>query len=328
MFRFLMLCTLSIQVAWANTNAFSEQAEVKVFIDKMVDKHDFQRAELVRILDQIEVRPKVIRSVKKNPEKEMTWQRYSRIFMTEKRITEGVQFWQKHQKTLQAAAEKFGVPEQFIVAILGVETLYGTRMGSYRVIDSLGTLAFNGAPRQKFFQSELEQYLLLTRENQLPVLELKGSYAGAMGMGQFISSSYRHYAVDFDGDGQANLFNNPKDAIGSIANYIAKHSWKQGQPIAVEVPYQQGFEDLKAPKRVGKKHKISGAELQEKFKGFGWLSPDQKVLLMEMKFEHGSQWWIGLQNFYSITRYNHSPLYAMAVFQLANAIETAYQKNK
>ena len=228
-------------------------------------------------------------------------------------------FWNRHAQLLERAEREFGVPPEIIVAILGVETRYGRYTGKHRVIDALSTLAFEYPPRSRFFTSELEQYLLMTREEQIDPLSLKGSYAGAMGIPQFISSSYRNYAIDFDGDGHRNLWNSPADAIGSVANYFKRHGWKPGEPVTFQTLVSgNGYEALVAK---GIKPKVP----LDEFSAFGVKVPEgldlsQAAALIELETEGIPEFWIGLHNFYVITRYNHSPLYAMAVYQLSEEI--------
>ena len=220
---------------------------------------------------------------------------------------------------LREQKAEYGVPAEIIAAIIGVETRYGANKGSYRVVDALSTLAFDYPPRSKFFKSELKQVFLLAREQGFAVDELKGSYAGAMGFGQFIPSSYRHYAVDFDGDGVADILNNPVDAIGSVANYFVKHKWREGEPVAYQVEYTGAADSELFYKNLKPKHKLS--ELYQngvsEIKG---ADASKSARLLLLNAEQGPQHWVTAHNFYVITRYNHSHLYAMAVFQLSEAL--------
>ena len=210
------------------------------------------------------------------------------------------------------------MPKALITSIIGVETFYGRNKGSYRVIDSLATLAFDYPPRSKFFSGELEAYLLFVKEQGFDATQVKGSYAGAMGYGQFISSSYRHYAVDFDGDGIVDIVNNPIDAIGSVANYFKMHGWKTGMPVTATAVLDSNTNRQIASKKL--KPKLTVAQLEaEGFRSSVKLEQSQKATAMILSGEAGDEAWIGLKNFYVITRYNHSKLYAMAVYQLSQA---------
>ncbi len=288
------------------------------FIQKMEERHNFNGERLKRLFKQVEIRPDIIAAISK-PAEAKPWYQYRPIFLTEKRIEGGVAFWNRHAETLARAEKEFGIPPEIIVAILGVETRYGQYTGKYRVLDALSTLAFQYPPRSRFFTSELEHYLLMTREEQINPLSLKGSYAGAMGIPQFISSSYRSYAVDFDGDGHRNLWDDPVDAIGSVANYFKRHGWKEGEPIAVQTHVSgNGYQALVKkgikPKTPLNQFSSYGVKVPEQ------LDPAQPAALVELETEGIPEFWIGLHNFYVITRYNHSPLYAMAVYQLSNEI--------
>lgn len=306
------------QPLWASTT--NEQQE---FIDMMVSKHQFDRDQVTAILQQAERNEDILAAIAR-PWEAKPWYQYYPIFLTEKRLQAGLKFWQQHQDTLARAEQEFGVPAQIIVAIIGVETFYGEYLGKYKVLDALYTLGFHYPPRAKFFRSELEQFLTLTREESLPLHELHGSYAGAMGYGQFISSSYRHYAVDFDGDNVRDLLRNPVDAIGSVANYFARHGWQSQQPVAVQLGsddyYQQWLSSGLKPATTVAELQAAGlpvpasAELAETIPA--------KVFAFEL--EQGHDYWLGLHNFYVITRYNHSPLYAMAVYQFSQQLAAAY----
>ncbi len=300
--------------------------ELQAFVNRMVEQHQFNSDRLVRLFKQARLQPDIIAAISK-PAEGKPWYQYRPIFLTEKRIKGGIAFWDKHAETLARAEQEYGVPAEIIVAIIGVETRYGGYTGKHRVIDALATLAFDYPPRSKFFTSELEQYLLMTREEQIDPLSLKGSYAGAMGIPQFISSSYRNYAVDFDGDGHRNLWDNPADAIGSVANYFKRHGWKPGEPVAVQAHVSGNrYQELV---KKGMKPQLPLAE----FSAFGVQIPEQLdknqlAALLEFETEGIPEFWLGLHNFYVITRYNHSSLYAMAVYQLSNEIRKQREQTK
>jgi len=278
--------------------------------------------------------PELIERLSK-PAEALPWHRYRTIFLTPERIQGGARFWQEHKETLARAEETYGVPAKVIVAILGVETYFGRHKGKYPVLDSLVTLSFQNTMRTALFRRELEQFLLLVNEEKLlDANALKGSYAGAMGLPQFISSSYRRYAVDFDGDGQRNLIDSIPDAIGSAAHYLAEHGWQRGKGIATPVVIgKANVTDDLLMKRSGSEPHVAFSDLKERGvagddavaeKRQEKISDDEKVALIALEMETGPAYWIGQRNFYVITRYNHSNLYAMAVYQLAEAIRKNY----
>ncbi len=296
----------------------AERDDVKTFIQEMVDRHQFDVQKLTSLFSKVVLKQKIIDAISR-PAEGKPWFQYRPIFVTKTRIREGVTFWNENEAILNAAEEKYGVPPEIIVAIIGVETRYGRHKGSYRVMDSLSTLAFAYPKRSKFFRSELEHYLLLTREEGLKALDIKGSYAGAMGKSQFISSSYRNYAVDFDGDGKRDLWDNNADAIGSIANYFKRHKWQTGG--AITAPAIVGSNHIQVLVKKGYKPHSSLAELRQRgVTSTRKIDLEARGALLELKLLAGREHWLVLNNFYVITRYNHSPLYAMAVYQLAQAI--------
>lgn len=292
------------------------------FVTMMVEKHQFSATDITQTLAKAQKSEKILESIAK-PWEAKPWHQYYPIFLSEKRINKGVAFWQKHQLTLQRAEQELGVPAEIIVAIIGVETFYGSYKGKYPVLDALYTLGFYYPPRSKFFRSELEQLFLLAKEENFELSELMGSYAGAMGWGQFISSSYRHYAIDFDGDGVRDLLNNPVDAIGSVANYFKQHGWKQDQDIAFKAQIAGDKSQDLLYKSLSYKHRW--AELKDAgVMVDAPIAADASAKLFAFEQPNSQEYWVGLKNFYVITRYNHSPLYAMAVFQLSQQIEQQY----
>lgn len=301
-----------------------DSRQVNQFIDEMVDKHEFDTNQLRILFGGTKYSDKVLQAMSK-PAEGLPWYKYRKIFLKESRIKKGASFWKKHKETLNRAEEVYGVPPQIIVGIVGVETRYGQYKGNDKVMDSLATLAFHYPKRAKFFRSELEQFLLLTREQNVDPLSLKGSYAGAMGIPQFISSSYRNYAVDFDGDGKKDLWQNPVDAIGSVANYFSRHGWEAG--AGVVYPVKVTGDRVSAVIDKDLKPDIKTGDLKNYDIVSNWGIP-AATLVKVMQFEQKghNDYWIGLHNFYVITRYNHSSLYAMAVYQLSEEIKTEYEK--
>ena len=272
---------------------YSNHKDSKEVIDELVNEHGFEESFVINVLKQAKKRKTALNSVARPAEKTKTWDDYRAIFLKKKRISDGKKFIQNNITVLEKAEKEFGVPKEVITAILGVETDYGNIMGSYRVIDSLTTLGFDDPRRSKFFKSELIQFFILTRENNLDILKVKGSYAGAMGYGQFISSSYRAYAIDFDGDGYVDLFNSLEDAIGSTASYLKRHGWKKEGSIVTRV----------YPNNVRKFYKPHESLTQ----------------FIPLTFtENGEELhFVGDDNFRAIARYNISDVYAMAVYYLS-----------
>lgn len=298
--------------------SYWERPAVRDFVSEMVSKHQFDRRELQSWFSSSKKRQSIIDAMMR-PAESKPWKEYRPIFLTDKRISKGVMFWQQNKALLAKAEKEFGVPAEIIVAIIGVETYYGRQSGRFPVIDALATLGFDYPPRADFFRKELEQFLLLARDEHLEMTKTLGSYAGAMGMGQFISSSYRQYAVDFDQDGQRNLWG-ITDAIGSVANYFKRHGWRMNEPVVVRANGN------------GKSHEKEGRMMKphrsiDSFRNQGLLfqsnikTKDNQGVLVKLDGKKGTEYWIGLHNFYVISRYNHSPLYSMAVFQLSEEIK-------
>ncbi|MBQ0724789.1 MAG: lytic murein transglycosylase B [Cycloclasticus sp.] len=294
------------------------------FIEDMVSKHQFDREELTALMGDAKLQPSIIKAMSSPAEKRLEWHSYRKIFLKPDRINGGVKFWQEHRDLLQQVSEKYGVPAEIIIAIIGVETRYGGNTGSYKVLDSLMTLGFHFPKRAAFFKRELEQFLLLCREEGLNPREPKGSYAGAMGQSQFISSSYRAYAVDGDADNKRDLWASHADIIHSIANYFAKHGWSNTPLIT-----QQTTVSGDAYKALLSSSLKPVNSLQDvKKKGVSTppdLALNTTVKLLELQQIDHPEHWLTFHNFYVITRYNHSHLYAMAVYQLSQEIKHGFQ---
>jgi membrane-bound lytic murein transglycosylase B len=299
---------------------YTQHPEAKKFIADMVSKHGFSRAELGAWFEKAEKKQGILDAISRPAEASKTWKEYRPIFLVPARIENGVKFWRENSAELARAEKEFGVPAEIIVAIIGVETSYGRNMGSYNVIDALSTLAFDYPPRSPFFRSELENYLLLAREQKHNPLEFKGSYAGAMGYGQFMPSSYRKWAVDFSGDGFTDIWKNTSDAIGSVANYFKEHGWKTGEPVTVEAHAADNMQAPQLNSMVPPTLTIDQWRTQG-INPISWLPPTTRVIAFQFEGVNGPEYWFGLQNFYTITRYNRSPMYAMAVYQLSQAIK-------
>ncbi len=296
---------------------------VSTFIDKMVKEHGFKAAELESLFNQTRVSRSILDAISRPAEK-LPWHKYRKIFLRRDRIEQGVEFWHENMHILDRAEEIYGVPPEIIVAIIGVETQYGRFTGKYRVMDALTTLGFHYPKRSAFFKGQLEQYLLLAREQKLDPLSLKGSYAGAMGIPQFIPGSYRSYAADFDEDGTINIWTSMADAIGSVARYFQLHGWKSGgmvaQPAIVTGSAWKSAlsEDLEPDLKVEQLSQFS-------VRPSASVDNAARVKLIELEQRNGPEIWLGFDNFYVITRYNHSALYAMAVYQLSREIEKSFR---
>ena len=322
--RLSILVTLLLLMI-SSASADSNLPGVNDFIAEMVTKHHFDKNELTALFDHVEVKDSILKAIARPAEKSKPWYDYRKIFITDKRINGGVLFWNKHQKALAEAEKQYGVPAEIIIAILGVETRYGGNIGHYRVIDALSTLAFRYPPRSKFFRSELENFLILTHEEKISELEPVGSYAGAMGLGQFMPSSYLSYAVDFDHDGHRDIWNNPVDAIGSIANYLNRHGWVAGESIVHKTTIMG--QDPIALTDKGYKPTLTRDNLRAAGVSLTYLPKGiDRLALISLTQQNGEEYWITQHNFYVITRYNHSRMYAMAVNQLANEIRTHYEQ--
>ena len=295
---------------------YESRDDVKQFMDMMHSKHQFDKLQLTDWFGKAKKQTQTLEAIAK-PAESLPWHKYRRIFLTDKRTRQGIEFMREHWQTLMRAEQEYGVPPEIITAIIGVETFYGVYKGKYPAFDTLVTLGFDYPRRGEFFRSELENYLLLVREEGFDPFALKGSYAGAMGKPQFISSSYRHYAIDFDGDDKRDLLNNTDDAIGSVANYLKRHGWRPGEPVTVMASFrgeQFAEYDMKPEYSIGELSSDNLFPTQP-------VKTSELATPIQLQMEDGYEYWLGLRNFYVITRYNHSNLYAMAVYQLSRRIK-------
>lgn len=318
LFTLLLLITLCL----TSCTAYANKPEVRLFIDKMVDKYHFDRKQLQQLFNTVKSNHSIM-SAFITPKEHLTWSEYQPIFVTPKKAQMGVKFWDAHAKTLAEAEKRYGVPASIIVAILGVETRYGEITGKYRVIDSLSTLSFNHSRRSDFFKQELENFLLLSRENPAINPKLtKGSYAGAIGKVQFMPSSYRHLSVDATHKGYSDLINNSDDAILSIANYLKFFGWMKTNPIAVPARF--------SPQALFNLPKSQTFTVKDFAKYYIYpkkkLPLQQKTFLIVLPLQQGNEYWFGFNNFQTIKHYNSSSLYAMAVFQLSELIHHLHQQ--
>lgn len=317
----VLACSLALWAASAASAgaSFLDRDGVRAFIDDVAAREGFNAAELRGLFADIERQEAVLEAIAQ-PAEALPWHRYRPIFVTAARVQGGVEFMAEHATQLERAEAEYGVPPAIITAIIGVETFYGRRTGRYPVLDTLATLAFEYPPRAQFFRRELVEFLLLARDERLDPRAVRGSYAGAMGMTQFIASSYRHYAVDFNGDGRRDLWDSPADVIGSVAAYLERHGWAHGRPVAERVRPEDGeYREL-----VGQdlRPRVSADELRRV--GLS-VEPaaDERVAVIELDGADGPEVWVGWPNFYALTRYNHSALYALAVHQLAERVRAA-----
>ncbi|MEQ9463064.1 MAG: lytic murein transglycosylase B [Haliea sp.] len=304
---------------------YGDHEGARALVDELVaEDRGLDRERLLQVLAQAERQERILEAMSRPAERVKPWYEYRQIFLTEQREEEGLGFYAAHRETFARAEAEFGVPAEIILAIIGVETFYGRIAGSYRVIDALATLAFDYPRRAAFFSKELKNYLILTAEQQLDPLAMMGSYAGAMGYGQFMPSSYRAYAVDFDSDGVIDIWNNPVDAIGSVANYLRRHGWRSGETIVVaaeagpDVP-GDWFNAGLVPTRSVAEFNAAGLRSAQP------LDPQALATAVRLELEDGHEHWLGLHNFYVITRYNHSAMYAMSVHQLGQRLAAGIQ---
>ncbi|HET7775656.1 MAG TPA: lytic murein transglycosylase B [Azospira sp.] len=312
-----LLAASQAALAAKKAETFANDPEAAAFIAEMVERHGFSADSLAPLFAATGPNASVLSAIQPAATAERrSWQRYRERFVNEQRTRAGLAFWQRHGATIAKASAVYGVPEEIIVAIIGVETEYGRNTGRYSVFQALATLAFRYPPRAPFFRGELEQFLLLARENRQPPQSIKGSYAGAIGIPQFMPSSQRRFAVDFDGDGRIDLVGSPEDAIGSVASFLAQHGWQTGAPIAHPLP--AGTEPAAELLQSDLTPRHSSAALR----AAGLAAPgDSRYALVDLVTPDGpTEYWLGEQNFWVISRYNRSSFYAMAVFQLGERL--------
>lgn len=320
----LGLATLSCSVEAAQTAKLSQRPDVQAFIQKMVAEDGFDAKYLNHLFDQVELQPTSIASISQ-PAETKDWTYYQGVFITDKRVADGYKFWQKHYKVLDNLQQQYGIPPSIIVSILGVETFYGEKQGEYRVMDALTTLAFEYPPRQSFFRKELAEYLRLVRDYNLPPFALKGSYAGAIGMPQFMPSSYRYYAVTYEGTHAINLQKNEDDILASVANYFKKNGWRRDGPILASVSITKNnalatITPNVAPTQTIRELYNAGLHIE------GNYDPTLKANLVLLNTPDKPLYYLGFNNFYTIMRYNVSVNYAMAVYTLSGILERCWEQ--
>lgn len=309
---------------------YAKRPEVRAFIREMVEEHGFVERELLYLFSRARRMEPILQAISAPAETSRSWREYRDILISERRLSGGIEFWNKHRAALERAEREYGVAPEYVVAIIGVETLYGRNTGRWRVIDALATLAFDYPPRADFFRQELASYLLLSRDEGINVFSMRGSYAGAFGIPQFMPGSARRYAVDFDGSGAIDLHRSPVDAVGSVANFLSRHGWQPGGEVMFEALVQgEGYRAF-ADGRLEPKYAVAellsaGVEavaLPEELAG------ESATLIELASAGYPSEFRLGLQNFYVLTRYNRSAFYATAVAELAKALRKAQEAGR
>jgi membrane-bound lytic murein transglycosylase B len=319
----IALAALAFAACPARAATYAEREEVQEFIRGLAARHGFSEQDLRYVFSRVRRADPVLEAIKPPPPKARSWEEYRGNFVNEKRIAAGTEFWKKHRRILERAETTYGVPAQYIVAIIGVETFYGRNSGRWRVVEALTTLAFDYGPRSTYFRSELEQYLLLAREQGKDAFSMRGSYAGAIGIPQFMPSSTRRYGVDFDGNGAVDLRRSAADAIGSVGNFLKEHGWQPGGEVLLDA--RVGGEAWRAladgtvdPKHAQSDLRAAGVE-------FDGMPEGVRAVLVELETpDKASDYRIGLHNFWVLTRYNRSAFYASAVHDLAQALKKSY----
>ncbi len=311
-----LLTLLLTPAGWALDTS---RADVHAFVTTLSERHGFTHKEVELLLAQSKSQEKILEAMSRPAEKTKAWHEYRAIFITPERIAAGKKFRTEQAERLNRIADDTGVPAEIIAAIVGVETYYGRITGRFRVLDALATLGFDYPPRAKFFRGELEQFFLLSREEKLDITDIQGSYAGAMGPPQFIPSSYRAYAVDGDGDGRRDLLDNWDDILASVANYFVAHGWQAGEPIATCAKAESWGAKPHTANKLALKETVASLKKQGLSLDLD-LASDTPAALFEMDGETAAEYWVGFKNFYVITRYNRSAMYALAVFQLSEAL--------
>lgn len=323
----ILLCWLSACTANADVDEAAVAEAKSAFIERMSLEHGFDADELERTLADVEIDSGILETIARPAERVVPWHEYRGIFVTDERVRAGVQFWNEHEESVAAASERYGVAPEMLVAIVGIETYFGRRMGNHRVLDALSTLAFAYPPRAEFFASELEAFLLLAREDGVDPLDALGSYAGAMGAGQFIPSSFRAYAVDANGDGRRDLWEDWEDILASVANYFRVHGWREGAPVADPVELGEGWSGHEPENAMSLDYTVGS------LKDLGYALPsarsdDMRATVLALEGDGGTtEHWVGYHNFHVVTRYNRSVKYALAAHELSRTIAEAYSSD-
>jgi membrane-bound lytic murein transglycosylase B len=305
----------------------TDREDVRQFIDRMVEEHAYDRDRVTEIIAAAESQSSILEAIARPAERTLEWHEYRDIFLTRERINAGAEFWREHRAELERISNETGVSEEILVGIIGVETYFGRITGSYRVLDALATLAFDYPPRSRFFSGELEQFLLLVREEGMEATDATGSYAGAMGRPQFMPSSYRAYAVDSTDDGKRDIWTNWADVIGSVANYFVRHGWIEGKEVVTSATLGAQWKGDTPENRLTPQETVTSLSHQGVMFSTE-LSGDEKSQLITLQGEEGEEYWVGFHNFFVITRYNRSVMYALAVHQLGKEIAFEVQNGE
>jgi membrane-bound lytic murein transglycosylase B len=306
-------------VSHAATAIDTDRSDVQAFIDRMVEEHSYDRDKLVSVLQEAESKQAILEAIARPAERTLEWHEYRDIFLKTARIEAGARFWRDNRAELERISSETGVSIEILVGIIGVETYYGRITGNYRVLDALSTLAFDYPPRAKFFTGELEHFLLLVREEGMEATAATGSYAGAMGRPQFMPSSYRAYAVDSTNDGKRDIWTNWSDVIGSIANYFVRHDWHAGEPVVAEATLGSQWSGEPPENQLKADETVTSLSHQGVLFSTD-LPGDAKAQLVTLQGADGVEHWVGFHNFFVITRYNRSVMYALAVQQLGHEV--------
>ena len=317
---------LSIIISSVSHSHNVERENIRAFINNMVNKHGFKEEYLIEVLKKAESKESILKAISRPAERTLTWNQYRDIFIKKERINAGVDFWVNHKDILEKISDKTGVDIEIMLGIIGVETYFGRITGGYRVIDALSTLAFDYPKRSPFFTRELESFLLIIREEAMDPFNATGSYAGAMGSPQFMPSSYRAYAIDSDGDGKRDIWNNWEDVIGSVANYLVVHGWQKGNQIIVPALLAEDSEEIEI--KNGLKATESIESLLSKGVIFETImNDDHPAELLKLEQKNYNDYWVAMHNFFVITKYNHSIMYGLAVYQLGQDIAEQFKKS-
>ena len=324
--KLYLIIFLSIIISSISHSHNVERDNIRVFINNMVNKHGFKEEYLIDVLKKAESKESILEAISRPAERTLTWNQYRDIFIKKERINAGVDFWVDHIDILKKISDKTGVDIEIMLGIIGVETYFGRITGGYRVIDALSTLAFDYPKRSPFFTRELESFLLIVREEEMDPFDATGSYAGAMGSPQFMPSSYRAYAIDSDGDGRRDIWNNWEDVIGSVANYLVVHGWQRGNQIIVPALLAE------ASKEIEIKNGLKATESIESLLSKGVIfktimNGDHPAELLKLEQKNYSDYWVAMHNFFVITKYNHSIMYGLAVHQLGQDIAEQFKKS-
>ena len=301
--------------------------EVRDFIDSMVSEHAYDRDTLENVLQQATSQETILEAIARPAERTKEWHEYRDIFLTDARVKAGAAFWREHSEALDRISKETGVNVEILVGIIGVETYFGRRTGNYRVLDALVTLAFEYPPRSKFFRNELEQFLLLVREEEMEAIDATGSYAGAMGRPQFMPSSYRAYAVDSSADAKRDIWTNWADVIGSVANYFVRHGWRSNDQVVAQASLSNQWRGDPPENTLKPQETVTSLSHQGVLFATD-LAGDQQSQLLTLIGDDGEEYWVGFHNFFVITRYNRSVMYALAVHQLGQEIAIEVDRGK